>query len=199
MLLVVVLEILIALLTIARRCIGIHTGMFLPSAVVLSCVSLIGFLFVVSAFICNFNNKTTAAIACAVVALVIKCINALCGGNILWILNILPEAMLLVFLFKQKRNIKTWSFIAWGAVFLPTVIYVLSQIFLFRIPRLGFIPSSFIPSFIVSMIADIPLGFVYHSGYTDKNNATRTRTVVKQATATSYLEEYKRKRTNGGN
>lgn len=86
-----------------------------------------------------------------------------------------------------------------GAVFLPTVIYVLSQIFLFRIPLLGFIPSSSILSFIVSMIANIPLGFVYHSGYTDKNNATRTRTVVKQATATSYLEEYKRKRINGGN
>lgn len=194
MLLVVVLEIFIALLTIARRCIGISAGMFLLSDVVLSCVSLIGFLFVVSAFICNFNNKTTAAIACAVVALVIKCINALCGENILWILNILPEAMLLVFLFKQKRNIKTWSFIAWGAVFLPTVIYVLYWGLI-----VGLYLRPYLPSFIVSMIANIPLGFVYHSGYTDKNNATRTQTVVKQATATSYLEEYKRKRMNGGN
>ena len=44
----------------------------------------------------------------------------------------------------------------------------------------------------------VPFGFVYYFGFTAPNNAVQQQKGAKESTATSYLEEYKRKRKNGG-
>lgn len=104
----------------------------------------------------------------------------------IWYLQyVLPEAALLIFLCMRERNIKRWSYIAWGAVLFPGIICAL----LFGLSY---------AYTIANVISAISYGFVYYFGFTDKNNATYTRKVVKPATATAYLEEYKRKRLNGG-
>lgn len=189
--------ILLDLLEIVWQYIGIRNGIY---GVILSATIPIGFLFVVGAFMCNFNGKVQYAIVCAVVALVIR-FPALLRYSFLFsdcflqvivrVLSILPEISLLIFLLKRKRNTRKWSCIAWGAVFLPVI-----ASWILKLLSWGFY-WEYLELFI-ALVTAIPLGFVYYFGFTGKSDATYTRTVAQSSPSASYLEEYKRKRMNGG-
>lgn len=161
---------------------------------------LVSFLLAVSAIVCNLNGKVRAAIVCAAIALVLKLAVSLSGG-IMDILFILPEVALLAFLLMPERNIRMWSFIAWGAVALPVVaifFYYLINV-LDSLRYYGYNPSNYLISAIVANCTEyVPLGFVYFFGFRDKRNAIFSRTAAKRTTATPYLDEYKRNRLHGG-
>lgn len=186
--------ILLDLLEIVRQNSGTGYGIY---GVILSATILIGFLFVVGAFMCNFSGKVQYAIVCAVAALVIR-FPALLRYSfrfsncflqvIVRVLSILPEISLLIFLLKRKRNTRKWSCIAWSAVFLPVI-----ASWIWELLSWGFYWELFI-----DLVTAIPLGFVYYFGFTGKSDATYTRTVAQSSPSASYLEEYKRKRMNGG-
>lgn len=157
---------------------------------------LISFLLAVSAIICNINGKVRAAIVCAAIALVFKLAVSLPGGA-LDIFFILPEVALLAFLLMPERNVRMWSFIAWGAVALPVI-----AVFIYDGYNLSWggygLSNYFLSCIVVDCTEYVPLGFVYFFGFRDKRNAVLSRTAVKRTTATPYLDEYKRKRANGG-
>lgn len=176
MLIAVAVSILYDLFNIVELC--IEGGSYKP--ILNFCLFLIGFLFVVSAFICNFNGKVKAAITCAVIALFMQLAvrfgfwaNYKCTQNILAFLNILPETMLLVFLLKRERNIKTWSYIAWGAVLLPAIICEL-----YSLTRGTGISIWTILDFVFLFI---PNGFVYYFGFIDKNNAKQKAKTIEKS------------------
>lgn len=185
-------EILFYLLIIVWQWAGISVGRSLPRYVIEAFCELIGFLFVVRAFICNFNGKVQNAIICAAIALLIGLATSLCKGNILNVLFVLPQTMLLVFLLQGKRNIKVWVWIAWGTVFLPIIISLVSLMVL----HISF--ADILQPLVMAICFLLPFGFVYYFGFADKHNAVFLRTATKPSTATSYLEEYKRNRLNGG-
>lgn len=160
---------------------------------------LISFLLAVSAIICNINGKVRAAIVCAAIALVFKLAVSLTGGA-LDIFFILPEVALLAFLLMPERNVRMWSFIAWGAVALPVIAVIAVFIYVgYNWGWGGYVLSNYFLTYIVVDCTEyVPLGFVYFFGFRDKRNAVLSRTAVKRTTATPYLDEYKRKRANGG-
>lgn len=173
--------------------------------IILFFVELIGLSLVIGAFVCNFNGKVRPAIVCAASALAIKLITCLAEGYLYSpilliddmyrldilsflpdILFLLPEVALLVFMIIPKDSLRPWSFIAWGAVFFPVILSLISTHWWT------------LWDFVQHCLAYIPLGFVYFFGFTDKRNAVCPQTAAKRTTTTPYLDEYKRNRLHGG-
>lgn len=184
--------ILLQLYSIVQRCVGLRYGTSIPSYVIAACCGLVSFLLVVGAFACSFSGKWQRAIVCTVSSLIVQLGATILYGSSVW--GLLPQVMLLIFLLRGKRNIKIWAWLAWIIVLLPTGVSYLYISMLWGVST----SVSIILSMILGLCSQIPLGFVYYFGFTAPNNAVQQQKGAKESTATSYLEEYKRKRKNGG-
>ena len=177
----------------------VSEAMFNIFVLVNSICCIIALLLVVGSFVCNLNDKPKLAIACAAVSAIAELSSALlmdysASSILISILNTFPQIMLIVFLLKQEKNVQTWLYLTWIAVFLPEIVHLGLIIIYTEYPF-----TVLLCNIIIYLLRNtLPLGFVYCFGYTANNDATQQPDAVQKTTASSYLEAYKLNRKNGG-
>ncbi len=177
----------------------VSEAMFNIFVLVNSICCIIALLLVVGSFVCNLNDKPKLAIACAAVSAIAELSSALlmdysASSILISILNTFPQIMLIVFLLKQEKNVQTWLYLTWIAVFLPEIVHWGLIIIYTEYPF-----TVLLCNIIIYLLRNtLPLGFVYCFGYTVNNDAIQRPDVIQKATTSSYLEAYKLNRKNGG-